>query len=37
MLAEKIAAHQIRCSLLQRIDWTLEPARGTMSRELYGS
>ena len=37
MLAEKIAAVQIRCSMLQGVDWTLEPAKGTMSRDLYGS
>ncbi len=37
MLAEKIAAHRILRSMLEGVDWTLEPAKGTMSRDLYGS
>jgi hypothetical protein len=37
MLAETIAAYQIRCSMLQGVDWTLESAKGTMSWDLYGS
>jgi hypothetical protein len=37
MLAKMIAAYQIRCSMLQGVDWMLEPAKGTMSRDLYGS
>ena len=37
MLAETIAAYQIRCSMLQGVDWMLEPAEGTMNRDLCGS